>query len=230
MKENLAITKNVRRFLQGIEQVNTPIRGRIGNMLAFGREGTGKSEVAQWFANQRDIPYVRAKKGGSQRGLLSTIVGELGEAPVFRTESLFEQLIEILFDTPTPIIIDEVDYLMKGDVVETLRDINDVTNTPIIMVGMGQIDKKLKRLPHLYDRFTSIVKFELFDEQEVANLAKEICEVKLSECAVRFITADGQGKLRLTTSWFARAEKLARHNGLDEVQASHLRTFEGKVQ
>ncbi len=228
MKEDLATTKNVVLFMQGIEKVNTPIRGRIGNMLVFGREGTGKSEVAQWYANKNDIPYMCCRKYISQRELLTKIAGELGEAPEFRTASLFEQIIDILFDNPVPIIVDEVDYLLKGGVVETLRDINDVTNTPIIMVGMGQIDKKLKRFPHLYDRFTSVVRFDLFNESEIRRLADDICDVKLSDCAIRLIAAEGLGKLRVTTEWFARAETLAGHNNLKEVNATHLRTFKGK--
>ena len=225
MKETFAITKNVRRFVHGVEVVQTPIKGRIGNMLAFGPPGTGKTDVGQWYANQNDVPYVRAKKISSQRSLLANIVAELGVAGSFRTDDLFNQIVEQLIERPRPIIIDEVDYLVKVGAVEVLRDINDMTNTPIIMMGMDHAEKNIRRFRHLYDRFTAIIRFELFDLEEIKVLAESICTVKLSDCALLFITQNGQGKLRTTTTWFARAEQLGKRNKLDEVTGVHLRSF-----
>lgn len=228
MREDFAITKNVRRFIAGVDVVNTPIKGRIGNMLAFGPPGTGKTDVGLWYSNQHDVPYIRAKDISSRRSLLANIVAELGEAASFRTDDLFNQIVEQLIERPRPIIIDEVDYLVRGGAVEVLRDINDMTNTPIIMMGMEHADKLLKRFRHLYDRFTTVVKFELFDKIEIAALAESICAVPLSDCAVEYIERSGQGKLRITTTWFARAEQLGRRNGLDIVTSEHLQAYEAR--
>ncbi|MDR3631743.1 MAG: ATP-binding protein [Desulfocapsaceae bacterium] len=225
MKETFAITKNVRRFVHGVEVVQTPIKGRIGNMLAFGPPGTGKTDVGQWYAGQNDIPYVRAKDISSRRSLLANIVSELGVAGSFRADDLFNQIIEQLIERPRPIIIDEVDYLVRGGAVEVLRDINDMTNTPIIMIGMEHSEKNLRRFRHLYDRFTAIIRFELFDVVEIRELAESICTVKLSDCAIQYIVQTGQGKLRTTTTWFSRAEQLAKRNKLDEVAAVHLKAY-----
>ncbi|MDO9069355.1 MAG: ATP-binding protein [Deltaproteobacteria bacterium] len=225
MKEKFAITKNVKRFLHGVELAQTPIKGRIGNMLAFGPPGTGKTDVGQWYSAQHDVPYIRAKDISSRRSLLSNIVAELGIAAMFRADDLFNQIVEQLIERPRPIIIDEVDYLIRGGAVEVLRDINDMTNTPVIMMGMEHAEKSMRRFRHLYDRFAAIVRFELFDNAEIHGLAGEICGVKLSDCAVNYIAQAGQGKLRITTTWFSRAENLARRNKLEEVTADHLKSF-----
>jgi DNA transposition AAA+ family ATPase len=227
MKETFAITKNVRRFVHGVEVVQTPIKGRIGNMLAFGPPGTGKTDVGQWYASQNDVPYVRAKDISSRRSLLANIVAELGVAGSFRTDDLFNQIVEQLIERPRPIIIDEVDYLVRGGAVEVLRDINDMTNTPIIMMGMEHAEKNLRRFRHLYDRFTAIIRFELFDVDEIRGLAESICTVPLSDCALQFISQNGQGKLRTTTTWFARAEQISKRNKLSEVSGSHLKAYLG---
>ncbi len=225
MREEFAITKNVKRFLHGVEVVNTPIKGRIGNMLAYGPPGTGKTDVGQWYAATNDVPYIRARDISSRRSLLSNIVAELGEAPAFRSDELFNQIIEALIERPRPIIVDEVDYLVRGGAVEVLRDINDMTNTPVIMMGMEHVDKKLKRFRHLYDRFVIIVKMETFSREEVAELAAEICRASLSDCAIDFIAKQGKGKLRLTTTWFTRAEQLTERNNIDLVTGNHLTAF-----
>ena len=225
MREDFAITKNVKRFIHGVEVINTPIKGRIGNGLFFGPPGTGKTDVGQWYASQHDVPYIRAKDISSRRSLLSNIVAELGEAPGYLADTLFNQIVEQLIERPRVIIIDEVDYLIRGGAVEVLRDINDMTNTPIIMMGMENVDKKLKAFRHLYDRFTAVVRFELFDKEEVSSLAESICSAKLSPCAVDYIAQAGGGKLRLTTTWFSRAEQLASRNKIEEITAAHLRAY-----
>jgi hypothetical protein len=225
MREDFAITKNVKRFIHGVEVINTPIKGRIGNGLFFGPPGTGKTDVGQWYASQHDVPYIRAKDISSRRSLLSNIVAELGEAPGYLTDTLFNQIVEQLIERPRVIIIDEVDYLVRGGAVEVLRDINDMTNTPIIMMGMENVDKKLKQFRHLYDRFTAVVRFELFDKEEIASLAENICSAKLAPCAIDYITQAGGGKLRLTTTWFSRAEQLAARNKIEEITGAHLRAY-----
>lgn len=222
MKDVFAITQNVQRFMAGIEQVRTPIRGRIGMMLAFGPPGTGKTEAGMWYAAEKSIPYIRAKDISSRRSLLSNIVAELGEAPAFRSDTLFDQAVEQLLENPRPLLIDEVDYLVRGGMVEVLRDLNDITNAPIVLMGMEHADKKLKRFRHLYDRISAVVKFDLFNKKETSNLAAQICEVKLADSAISYIHKQSQGKLRLTTTWMARAEKIARLNKLDQVESKHL--------
>lgn len=223
MKDEFARTKNVMRFMSGIEMVQTPVKGTIGMMLAFGDPGTGKSEVGMWYASQNDSPYIRATDIMSRRSLLSKIVAELGIAPDFRTDDLFNQAVNYLLDHPTTIIVDEVDYLIRDGMVEVLRDLNDITNTAIIMIGMHQLDKKLRRFPHLFDRFSAVVKFQVFDETDIRDMAADICEVAITEDGIKYILERGHGKFRLTMKWFASAERIARTNGVDRVEAVHLR-------
>ncbi|MDH5524478.1 MAG: ATP-binding protein [Desulfobulbaceae bacterium] len=225
MKRVFATTKNVSRFLVGMEAVENPNQGRIGNILVEGDPGTGKTEMAQKFAADNDhCIYVRATDIMTRRSLLAAIVGELGEAPAFRTDDLFQQILEQLLERPRTLIVDEVDYLVKDGMVEVLRDINDMTNCPVVMVGMHQISKKLQRFRHLFDRFSAVVRFQLFDQDDIAELARQICEVGIDESGIQFIHARGQGKFRRTMVWFARAERLAKHNSLEMVTGTHLRS------
>ncbi len=222
MKDHFAITDNVQKFIRGVEVLETPIGKRLGMMLGFGAPGTGKTNVAEWYALQKNIPYIRSKDITSKRSLLANIAGELGEAPAYRSEDLFDQIFENLTLHPRVLIIDEIDYLLKHGAVEVLRDINDMTNTPIVLMGMENADRKLKKYRHLFDRITVTVRFELFSAKDIAGLATEICEIPLSDCGVKFIRDSGHGKLRTTTMWFTRAEKLAAQNDIETITADHL--------
>ncbi|BDD85966.1 AAA family ATPase [Desulfofustis limnaeus] len=222
MKKTFAITKNVERFLAGMEVIEAPVKGRVGMGLVYGEPGTGKTEMTQKYAADKDYPYVRATDIMSRRSLLSKIVSELGEAPAFRSDELFNQAVDLLLDRPRTLIIDEVDYLCRGGMVEVLRDLNDVTNTPVVLVGMHQVDQKLKRYRHLWDRFSDVIRFRTFDADDIASLAEQICEVPISPEGIRFIHERGFGKFRRTMVWFSRAERVAKMNKLDVVDVGHL--------
>jgi len=225
MIDTFATTQNVRRFMAGMEVLKRPVKGRIGIMLAYGPYGTGKTEIGGWYYTNHGVPYVRATDGGTRRELLANIVSALEEAPKYRSADIFEQLLNILDEQSMPIIIDETDYLVDSGIIETVRDISDMTNAPIILMGMDGIERKLKQYPHLCDRITVTTKFELFDQREIANYAEQVCEVRLTSDAITFIHLHGKGRLRMTTTWLERAERIASHNKLEEVTAAHLEAY-----
>ena len=71
---------------------------------------------------------------------------------------------------PRIIIVDEIDYLAGiKKAIETIRDIHDKTDVPIILVGMNKADKKLMRYPHLFDRISRKLKFETFSYQDIKS-------------------------------------------------------------
>ncbi len=222
MRTTFATTKNVTRFLAGMAAIEEPVKGRVGMGLVFGEPGTGKTEMCQRYAADNNYPYVRATDIMSRRSLLSRIVAELGEAPAFRSDDLFNQAVDILLDRPQTLIVDEIDYLCRGGMVEVLRDLNDITNCAVVLVGMHMVDKKLKRFRHLWDRFSAVIRFATFDLEDISSLAEQICEVPITPEGIRFIHERGFGKFRRTMVWFARAERLARSNGLDTVDVEHL--------
>jgi len=223
MRNVFATTKNVKRFLVAWDQLN----GRCGCLLVYGIEGTGKTRTMVWAkvrfgGEDRPIPYVRATRVTTPKGLLEEIVSELGEAPAWKTCDILTQAVRILRERPRPVIIDEIDFLFRDGVVEVLRDIHDLSNAPIILCGMAQAEKKLMRLPHFYDRLISVVQFQLLDKEDVRELANQVCEVRLDESAIGLIQEKSNGKLRRITTSFYKAERIAKASGLKEVTAAHL--------
>jgi DNA transposition AAA+ family ATPase len=154
------------------------------------------------------------------RWLLEEIVAELGEAPMFRTADLFRQIQDKLMDRSRTIIVDEIDYF-DGRMIETLRDIHDISGTPVVLIGMAQAEKKLMRYKHLFDRFAEVIRFSDLTLKDVATIAEQLCEVGLTKDAVSFIHADTTRFRRLIV-WLYRAEMFANANGRKEVTAADL--------
>lgn len=225
MNDVFATTHNVRRFMTGVEILKKPVKGRIGIMVAYGPYGSGKTEIGEWFNSKHNVPYVRAMDGGTRRTLLANIVTALEVVPKYRAADIFDQALNLLDETSKPLIIDEADYLVDSGIIETIRDLNDMTNAPIILIGMETFDRKIKAYPHLVDRVTVTVKFELFDTKGLANYAEQICDVALSGSAYEFIHVHGKGRLRMTTTWLERCERIARLNKLDVVEGKHLEAY-----
>ncbi|MCS7285015.1 MAG: AAA family ATPase, partial [Hydrogenobacter thermophilus] len=135
---------------------------------------------------------------------------------------LFRQAQDQLLENPRTVFVDEADYLTHDvRVLETLRDLHDVTGTPIVFIGMDHADKKLARYKHLFDRFSEIVRFNPLTEQDIRMIADQLCEVKLNDDAVQFIASQAN-RFRRVIVWLYKAEALARANSLKEVLAKHL--------
>jgi len=234
MVKTFATTRNVRAFYAGMEAVDPANnKGRAEMALVCGVYGTGKTETSQKFVADNDHRYIRAKAHTSPRSLLAEIVAELGERPKYRADALFEQATEQLLEQPRTLVVDEVDYLLDdARAIETLRDLYDWTNCPVVLVGMkSDIDKRIKaKLPHLADRWGAIVRFSSFTVEDVAEIAGQLCEVKFDNGAIEWLTRYGEGRFRPLQRWFRTAEKTAKTNGLETITAAHLDQLRARNQ
>ena len=223
MNHQLVKTKNVQAFYNGLEVLKKGVRGRMGMMLAFGPPGTGKTFITQKLAMQEDYVYVRCKYIDKPRSLLQAIVAELGEEPIGFVSKLFNQALDQLLTRPRTLILDEADYMVHAGIIEIIRDLNDMANTPIIIAGMGNIDKKLQRFPHFVDRIRAIVHFKLFDLEEIKLLGRQVCEAAIDDSGYQYIIKIGQGKFRVTNDLFDIAERFQTRNPqIKAVTAEHL--------
>lgn len=223
MKKVFARTGNVIAFTNAMTRLQKREQGIPGMSLVFGEPGLGKTRTALWWAAQEgNGVFIRTKKLMTGRWLLEEIVGELGETPSHRVSDLFRQIRAQLLSRPRTIIIDEVDYLAyDARVLETLRDIHDDTDAPVVMIGMNEADKKLMRYKHLYDRFSEVVPFRSLSGEDVASIADQICEVKLTKDAVAHIHQTAN-RFRQVMVWLYKAESIARTNNLTQVTADDL--------
>lgn len=225
MKKTFVRTQNVKNFISLMNSLQNKPDGVPRMALVYGEPGLGKSRTALWWAVKNDAVYLRSSNMMSGRWLLEELVEELGETPFYKTSDLFKQCVNQLLLNPRIILIDEIDYL-AGDskAIETIRDIHDKTNVPIVLLGMNKADRKIMRYRHVYDRLSEILKFQTFDKNEVANIIIQLSEVQFSECAVELVFNQAN-RLRQIVRLINRAETMAEANGLsvlDEISLKEL--------
>jgi len=116
---------------------------RLG--LFYGFSGYGKTVAAAYAAALSGAIYLEAKSVWTVRALLEAIAAELGITRFERTAPrLLQQIIDELNRAPRPVILDEMDHLVKKLMVEVIRDIHDATGVAILMIGEEALPAKLK--------------------------------------------------------------------------------------
>ena len=135
----------------------------------------------------------------------------------------FNLILKHLRIEPKIIIVDEVDYLIGNKhVIETLRDIQDNTGTPIILVGMGFVDKKISRFKHFEDRIYKKIKFEHFDENDIREILESMTELNFTDDAITYL-ATRTNQFRQLVKVVNKIEKVAETNQIKELDEQLLK-------
>ena len=217
MKKIFVKTTNVKNFIGLVESlINKP--KNIPKMgLVYGEPGLGKSQTALWLDCKYDGIFLRASNLMTGRWLLEEMVKELDEIPRFFTSDNFNIVVKKLKQKSQIIFIDEIDYLMNNyKTVETLRDIHDETDCPIIFIGMGLAHRKLERYKHLYDRFSEILKFETFGVNDLSQIIGQLSEITFTPDAIEYIHSKFN-RFRQIVQLINQMETFAKDNNLAEI-------------
>lgn len=210
-------TNNVRNFIGLVENLQNKPKNIPKMGLVYGEPGLGKSQTALWLVCKYDGVYLRASNLMTGRWLLEELVKELDEIPRYLTSDNFNLVVKKLKQKPQIIFIDEIDYLMNNyKTIETLRDIHDETNCPIIFIGMGLAHRKLERYKHLFDRFSEIVKFETFGVNDLKQIFDQLAEVKLTPDAIEYIHKK-YNRFRQLVQLINQLGIIANENNLEEI-------------
>lgn len=222
MKKTFIKTKNVKRFITLMDELQKLPPNIPKLALVYGDHGLGKSQTIQWWADKNDSIYVRATQGMTSRWLLSEIAEEIGEDPYWHTQETFSLIENHLRQNPKVIIVDEIDYLIEKHTVETLRDLHDKTGCPIVLVGMGAADKKLARYPHLMDRVYRQLKFEQFNQEDISDILSQLTDLSFTDDAIYHL-ATRTNQFRQLVKLINKIEKLSQTNQIKELDEYTLK-------
>jgi DNA transposition AAA+ family ATPase/Fe-S-cluster formation regulator IscX/YfhJ len=210
-------TQSVKNFIGLVENLQNKPKNIPKMGLVYGEPGLGKSQTALWLACKYDGIYLRASNLMTGRWLLEELVKELDEIPRYLTSDNFNLVVKKLNAEPKIIFIDEIDYLMNNyKTIETLRDIHDETDCPIIFIGMGLAHRKLERYKHLYDRFSEILKFEIFGVNDLKQIFDQLSEIKVDTNSIEYIYPK-YNRFRQIVQLINQLENFAKDNNLVEI-------------
>ncbi|MCW5666493.1 MAG: ATP-binding protein [Piscinibacter sp.] len=222
MRNKIAVTKNVGALLRAYESLAGRDPGIPGIGLVHGYTGAGKSTATAWLVNRTNGVYLRAAATWTPSAMLGRGVVELGgEAATHRGASaMVDYIVRRLAEENRPLFVDEADYLFRDlRMLETLRDIHDLSAQPVVMIGMEGIARRLKTREQLSGRISQWVEFLPADLEDARTLATTVCEVTLDDELLERLHAEAKGSMRLMAVGLARIESLAKGNGWKSVSA-----------
>lgn len=105
-----------------------------------------------------------------------------------------------------------------------MRDIQDLTGCPVVLSGMGAMDKKIARFKHFEDRLFKKLKFEQFNSSDIKEIIEELTELNFTEDAIEYL-ATRTNQFRQLVKLINKIEKLSETNeieGIDEYTLKGL--------
>ena len=93
MKRTFIRTKNVKRFVSLMEELQKLPPNIPKLALVYGEHGLGKTHSIIWWATKNDAIYVRANNEMTQNGLLKAIAEELDERSFFMMQDNYNLIL-----------------------------------------------------------------------------------------------------------------------------------------
>ena len=117
-----------------------------------------------------------------------------------------------------PLFVDEADYLADDKkLLDTLRDLHDISTTPLILIGMKNFQRRLIQREQLAGRVSQWVEFQPADLKDARTLCDEICEIKVGDELLATLHRAAGGSMRAIVIGLSRIETFARAEGLGGV-------------
>lgn len=214
MRHRIAPVKNIKTLAAAAEalQMRAPTTPGIG--LLFAPTGAGKSTAATYYANKSKAIYVRASATWTPSAMLMAICRELDIQPSGSASKMLDVISHNLAAQNRPLYIDEADYLMSTKrLVETVRDIHDISTCPMLLIGMAEFKRKVLQREQVAGRIAQWVEFLPADLEDAATLADHVCEVKVEEDLLSRLHQDTRGSMRGMVVGLSHIESLGKRLG-----------------
>lgn len=241
-------TENVRRFNRVVEALLKAHRGMPRLGLITGEVGLGKTyAVDDYFVNS-GAAYIRAARTWTPAGMLRSLLRSFSLKPAWSTVDNLDLAVKVLqaraAESPERglLMVDEANYLLQRgnsaqppEILDTLRDLADMAQTPVLLVGEPELLTALKRnaltsrgYRRFWDRVLTSAEFKPMTWQEAATVCREFCGLDMTPEAAAMTRDATQGNLRRLILFLARLERVANANHASEVTPEIIQALQGR--
>lgn len=233
MRNTFIQTSNSRALAHSLSYLARRGASEACLMIIDGEPGLGKTTTLEYFAVQKNLIFLRAKSEWTARWFMQDLLKNIGIQPAYRFQAMFQQAIESLAirmaqahaaGEETAIIIDEADHIcMRKEVLETIRDISDHLEIPVILVGMGRIRRAItSRFPQIASRISQYVEFKPASIKDTTDLVGGLCEVEVAEDLIGFLHRASMGKFREIKEGIAAIERFGAKQGGQKIELNMM--------
>ena len=224
MKDKIAPVKNVARLAEQGETLRTRNPRTPGIGVVSGEPGLGKSTALTWYGVRKArAVFVRGMELWTPSAMLEAIADELGITIGRNLAKGAQRVVAALVEQNRMLIVDEADYVVeKRRLINTLRDIHDLAQTPMILVGMKDFVKKLKAAldqRQFADRVAFEMEFQPTDFEDTQLTAHELLDIEIDDELLRRVHVASDGNMRRIVVGLQRIETHFKAKGTRKATA-----------
>lgn len=217
MKHEIVEVKNVVRTQVMFENLQSRSTNTPGIGLIHGPSGYGKTTTVTYIFNELTLTghqplYVRCFATDSPSSFLARIMNELNAEPMFPLRKMVDYIVRAMNENSLALFVDEADYIVgQVKTMETIRDLYDSTEQPVILIGMEEIARKVSHRKQLFNRISEWVEFQSADLEDVHMISKSLLDERITvgEDMLDFIRNKSSGEVRRILIALEKIERAA---------------------
>ena len=217
MKYKTVEVKNVLRTQDMFANLQTRSEITPGIGLIHGASGYGKTTTVTYMFNQLtamgSLPvYVRCYATDTPSSFLARITKELGSEPMYPLRKSVDFITKTMNDQQIALFVDEADHIIgQAKTMETIRDLYDATELPVVLIGMEEITRRISHRKQLFNRISEWVEFMPADNEDVSMFALELLEhgIEVGEDLLDYIRLRSGGEVRRILIALEKIERFA---------------------
>ncbi|BCV29228.1 transposase [Shewanella algae] len=164
--------------------------------------------------------YVRCYATDTPSSFLARVMEELGADMVYPLRKSVDFIVDRMNERQLPLFIDEADHIVgQSKIMETIRDLYDATEQPVVLVGMEEIARRISHRKQLFNRVSEWVEFQPADLSDVHSFAEQLLDerITVSDDMLEHIRKRSGGEVRRILTALEKIERSAIANDMDVV-------------
>lgn len=220
--------KNVAAFMVMTRRLIDRAAHLPGLAVCHAPSGFGKTWASIFTQNKTGATRVEVGDSWTRRYLLGAILRELGEnfPKKASVAELAERVIDALGENPSrPLIVDEADRLVDKGFIEIIREIQEASTAPIILIGEEQLPQKLLTVERVHNRVLDWMPAQPCDADDARVLARALVpKLNIKDDLIDAICAASGGRARRIVVNLDQVREVAANKGVSTVD---LKMFGG---
>jgi adenylate kinase family enzyme len=191
-----------------------------GIVTFSGPSGFGKSTAAAYVAAQHQAYYVEFRSAWTRKafleGLLQTMgIGSKGPSTVY---AMVEQAAYELSSSMRPLILDEFDHAVNQNLVELVRDVYELSKSPLILIGEEQLPQKLQKWERFHGRIMEWEQAQPASLEDAQKLNRHYApDLTVQNDLLGILVEQSRGSVRRIVTNLERIATFARGRGLTKI-------------
>jgi DNA transposition AAA+ family ATPase len=223
VKGTVALLKNVSACMEAMERLRDRGPGRPGLGVFYGHSGFGKTYSAIYVQNKTRAARVEVGDSWTRKVLLEKLCAELNVETRGTIAQLVDRVVSTLVDDDRPLIIDEADKLCDKGMIEMVRELQEASGAPVLLLGEEKLPTKIAEVERVHNRVLVWEPAQPCDLEDTRSLARLTSPVDIADDLLERIRAQSQGRARRIVVNLDLVTECARNIGQKTMSAADFK-------